>query len=141
MVAVCGALRRAEFLESRSTNSCTATAPRLVASGVASKTLGGHFMHQTDDTCNHAGFTPLHADEPDCLIGYRSDAKASELFDEAMLRQHAVLGLLCTLSGASHLHESCSDSLNGCIQAIRILCSDTAALYAGAWQAMRRETT
>lgn len=60
MVAVCGALRRAEFLESRSTNSCTTTAPRLVASGVASKTLGGHFMRQTDDTCNHAGFTPMN---------------------------------------------------------------------------------
>jgi len=32
MVAVCGALRRAEFLESRSTNPHAAATPRLVAS-------------------------------------------------------------------------------------------------------------
>ena len=36
------------------------------------------------------GFTPLHADEHNSLLGYRSDAQAAELYDEAMQRQCAV---------------------------------------------------
>lgn len=95
-------------------------------------------MHPCDDTSKSVGFTPLHVDESDCLIGYRGDAHASELFDEAMLRQHAALGLLCALSGSPSLQELRSESLNGCIQAIRILCSDSAALHERARQVMQR---
>ena len=49
-------------------------------------------MHQSNSS---PGFTPLHADEHNSLLGYRSDAQAAELYDEAMQRQRAVLGLLC----------------------------------------------
>ena len=44
-----------------------------------------------------AGFAPLTPNDPSCLLGFRSDASASELYDEASLRQHAVLGLLGVL--------------------------------------------
>lgn len=97
-------------------------------------------MHPTDISQEPIGFTPLHSAAVNCLLGYRSTAKAGELYDEAMLRQHAVLGLLDALTGTSNLHELCSESLHGCIQAIRILCSDTAALHAGAYEAMQRDT-
>lgn len=97
-------------------------------------------MHKISSTPATASFTALNADEHDCLLGYRSDAKASELYEEAMQRQHAVLRLLGALSGAPNLDELQADCLNGCFQAIRILCSDTAALHAGAYEAIARES-
>ena len=79
------------------------------------------------------GFKPLHANELNCLLGYRSDATSSELFDEATRRHHAVLSVLCALSGSSDIHELSAESLSGCINAVRILCSDSAALYEAAY--------
>lgn len=95
-------------------------------------------MHQTDST-SKPGFTPLYASKHGCLLGFRSDARAGELFDEAMQRQHAVLGLLCALSSTSDLNELASEPLSGCIQAIRLLCSDAAALYSAAWNSVQQD--
>ena len=92
-------------------------------------------MHPSDSS---PGFTPLHANEHDSLLGYRSDAQAAELYDEARKRQHAVLGLLCALSGTSILNELSDEPLDGCMQAIRLLCSDAAGLYSAAWESMQR---
>lgn len=92
-------------------------------------------MRQNDSTTAPARFTPLHnSGEFDCLLGYRSDACATELYDEAMRRQRAVLGLLDALNGTPNLDELSSEPLNGCLQAIKILCGDGAALYAAAWE-------
>lgn len=96
-------------------------------------------MHQTDSPPSTAGFIPLDACEPNCLLGFRSDAQASDLYDEAMRRQHAVLGLLCALSGTPNLNELASEPLSGCIQAIRLLCSDAAALYCAAWNSAQQD--
>lgn len=93
-------------------------------------------MHQSESTPE---FTPLHASEHSCLLGYRSDAQADELYDEAMQRQHAVLGLLCVLSDTSNLNELADEPLGGCIQAIRLLCSDAAGLYSAAWGRVKQE--
>jgi hypothetical protein len=94
-------------------------------------------MHQNDST---PGFTQLNANEHSCTLGFRTDARAGELYDEATLRQTAALDLLCALSGATNLNELQADCLSGCFQAIRILCSDTAALHTGAYEAIARET-
>lgn len=94
-------------------------------------------MHQSNSS---PGFTPLHAGEHNSLLGYRSDAQAAELYDEAMQRQHAALDLLCALSGTSVLSELSDEPLGGCMQAIRLLCSDAAGLYSAAWESMQRGT-
>jgi len=96
-------------------------------------------MHQTDST-DPIGFTPLHASELNCLLGFRSDALASELYEEATQRQQAVLGLLCALGGMSNLNELTSEPLNGCIQAIRLLCSDAVGLYSAAWDSVQQDS-
>ena len=85
------------------------------------------------------GFTPLRHDEPHCVIGYLRSASAPNLYDEATLRQSALLGVLCALSSAPELNELSPSSLQNCIQAIRILSEDAAALYGGAWQARQAE--
>jgi len=85
------------------------------------------------------GFAPLTPNDPSCLLGFRSDASASELYDEASLRQHAVLGLLGVLSGTPSLSEFASEPLSACIQAIRLLCGDAAALYSAAWNSVKQE--
>lgn len=82
---------------------------------------------------------PFHHDDPHCVIGYSSDASASDLYDAATLRQSALLGVLCALSSAQDLHDLSTSNLQNCIQAIRILSEDAAALYAGAWQALQAE--
>lgn len=87
------------------------------------------------------GFIPLHACEHNSLLGYRSDALAADLFDEAMQRQHAALGLLCALSGTSFLNELSEEPLDRCMQAIRLLCSDATGLYSAAWGSMLRNAT
>jgi hypothetical protein len=87
-----------------------------------------------------ASFIPLHSNESNCLLGFRSDAKAIELYDAATLRQNAVLDLLCALSGAD-LKPPASEPVNGCIQAIRLLCNDAAALYSAAWDGVQQEST
>ena len=97
-------------------------------------------MHQSDSIPGAIGFTPLHASELNCLLGLRSDARASELYDEAMQRQHAAFGLLCALSGTPNLNELASEPLNGCNQAIRLLCSDAAGLYSAAWDRVQQST-
>lgn len=83
------------------------------------------------------GFSPLRHDEPHCVIGYLSSASALDLYDAATLRQSALLGVLCALSSAPAPNELSPSSLQSCIQAIRILSEDAAALYAGAWQALQ----
>ncbi|MFW5259205.1 hypothetical protein ACOANM_29280 [Pseudomonas aeruginosa] len=91
------------------------------------------------DTGTSDGFTPLHSSDPLCIIGYPSNTAAPDLYDAATHRHSAVLGVLCVLSSAPDLNELSTSSLQNCIQAIRILSEDAAALYAGAWQALRKE--
>ena len=91
------------------------------------------------DTGTIDGFTPLHSSDPLCVIGYPSNTAAPDLYDTATHRHSAVLGVLCVLSSAPDLNELSTSSLQNCIQAIRILSEDAAALYAGAWQALRKE--
>lgn len=91
------------------------------------------------DTGTTNGFTPLHSDNPLCVIGYPSNATAPDLYDAATLRHSAALGVLCVLSSAPDLNELSTSNLQSCIQAIRILSEDAAALYAGAWQALQNE--
>lgn len=86
-----------------------------------------------------AGFAPLLPNDPRCILGFRSDASASELYDEASLRQHAALGLLGALSDTPSSSELASEPLSACIQAIRLLCSDAAALYSAAWNSVQQE--
>lgn len=85
------------------------------------------------------GFTPLRHDEPHCLIGYLSSASATDLYDAATLRHTAALGVVCVLSSAADLNGLSTSNLQSCIQAIRILSEDAAALYDGAWQALQNE--
>lgn len=93
-------------------------------------------MHPSNSS---PGFTPLHANEHDSLLGYRSDAQATALYDEAVQRQYAVLSLLCALSGSSNLNELSGEPLTGCMQAIRLLCSDAAGLYSAAWAHVQQD--
>ncbi|VXC15455.1 conserved hypothetical protein [Pseudomonas sp. 8AS] len=92
-------------------------------------------MHPSD---SFPGFTPLHAGEHGSLLGFRSDAPATELYDEAVQRQCAALSLLCALSGSSNLNELSGEPLSGCMQAIRLLCSDAAGLYSAAWESVQQ---
>jgi hypothetical protein len=94
-------------------------------------------MHQIDSTPD---FTPLHANEHSCPLGFRTDARAGELYDEATLRQTAALNLLCALSSASNLNELASESLSGCIHAIKLLCGDATGLYSAAWDRAQQDT-
>jgi hypothetical protein len=93
-------------------------------------------MHPSNSS---PGFTPLHSSEHNCLLGFRSDARATELYDEAMQRQHAALSLLCVLGGTPHLNELSDEPLSGCIQAVRLLCSDAAGLHSAAWERVQQE--
>lgn len=86
-------------------------------------------MHHIDYNVSPS-FKSLHPGEANYLLGYRSTASASDLHDEAMLRQGALLGVLDALVGTGNLNELCSESLHGCILALRILCRDTTALHA-----------
>lgn len=91
------------------------------------------------DTGTIDGFTPLHSGDPLCVIGYPSNTAAPDLYDAATHRHSAVLGVLCVLSSAPDLNELSTSTLQNCIQAIRILSEDAAALYTGAWQALQNE--
>lgn len=93
--------------------------------------------HANTRTTN--GFTPLHTDDPLCVIGYPSNATATDLYDAATLRHSAVLGVLCLLTTSPDLNELSTSNLQSCTQAIRILSEDAAALYAGAWQALQND--
>ena len=94
-------------------------------------------MHQIDST---PGFTPMHTNEHSCPLGFRCEARPGALSDEAPLRQTAALDLLCALSSASNLNELASESLSGCIQAMRLLCGDAAGLYSAAWDRVQQNT-
>lgn len=85
-------------------------------------------------------FVPFDHENRASVIGYRSNATAGELIDEAELRHGAVLGLLCALSGTSTLNELRSNDLAECFQAIRLLCADAASLYKGARHALIQTT-
>nr|WP_239482153.1 hypothetical protein [Pseudomonas insulae] len=76
----------------------------------------------------------MHNNELSCLLGFRSNAAATELYDEARLRHDAVAGVLHALSGAADLNTLENHLLQDCILAMRLLCSDAAALYSAAWK-------
>jgi hypothetical protein len=78
-------------------------------------------------------FIPLNPNECFCLLGFRSDASASDLYDEAMMRQHFAHSLLSALGGTSNLNTLTRETLGGCIDGIRQLCGDSAGLYSAAW--------
>ncbi len=92
------------------------------------------------DTTPSIGFSALHPNEPNGLIGYRSDATPEDLFDAATIRQNAAIGLLHALSDAPHLNELCRGTLSQCIEAVLILCTDAEALQAGAYESMQRRS-
>ncbi|MDT4809707.1 hypothetical protein FQZ97_426050 [compost metagenome] len=92
------------------------------------------------DATPSIGFSPLHPDEPNGLIGYRSDATPEDLLDAATIRQNAAIGLLHALSDAPHLNELCRGTLSQCIEAVLILCTDAKALQAGAYESMQRQS-
>ncbi|MGR1221258.1 hypothetical protein ACUYGA_30680 [Metapseudomonas otitidis] len=78
-------------------------------------------------------FIPLQPDEPEGLLGFRSDATAMDLYDAAMKRQEAVLGVLEAVSGAP-IHEMSNQSLQCFINALRLLTSDSIALHKRAFK-------
>lgn len=80
-------------------------------------------------------FAPLHPHEIEGVLGYRSSATSLELYDEALMRQNAVLGVLAALSGES-LSELSSDLLDACLRGIEILASDGAALHRRAYEGL-----
>lgn len=96
-------------------------------------------LSQADRTIPRIGFIPLHPNDNHCLIGYRSNARADELIDEATLRQNAALGLLIALSDTHNLNELCSNSLSQCIKTVHILCSDALALHNAAYEVQQKE--
>ncbi len=62
------------------------------------------------------------------LFTVRSDVTSGQLHDEAQLRQNAAVGILHALSSASDLNTLENHLLLDCIMALRLLCSDAAAL-------------
>ncbi|WP_350446512.1 hypothetical protein ABS648_19535 [Pseudomonas solani] len=82
-------------------------------------------------------FVPLHPDEPDCLMGVRKDATASDFHDAAMMRQEAALGVLEAVSGAP-VHEMAGKSLQCFIGALWILTADSLALHKRAYELMSK---
>lgn len=65
------------------------------------------------------------------VLGYRADATWDELVNEATLREEAVDHLLSILA-AAQLEETRSADLSGSFTALRLLCSEAAALHRGA---------
>lgn len=67
------------------------------------------------------------------VLGYRADASWAELVDEATLREEAVDHLLSVLS-AAELGDRSDTDLAGSFRAIRLLCSEAAALHREAYR-------
>ncbi|HEP8117505.1 TPA: hypothetical protein VDT59_000472 [Pseudomonas aeruginosa] len=76
--------------------------------------------------------TPLALGALSGLLTVRSDVTSAQLHDEAQLRQNAAVGMLHALSSASDLNTLENHLLLDCIMALRLLCSDAAALYSAA---------
>lgn len=73
------------------------------------------------------------------LFTVRSDVTSDQLHEEAQLRQNAVVGMLYALSSASDLNTLENHLLLDCIMALRLLCTDAAALYAAACERGKAE--
>ena len=140
MVAACGALRRAEFLESRSSTPACSRHPFVWKRKVAaSQNSRGHPMQQTNILSDSASNTPLALDAFNGLLTVRNDVTSDQLHDEAQLRQNAAVGMLHALSSGSDLNTLENHLLLDCIMALRLLCSDAAALYSAACERGKAE--
>lgn len=140
MVAACGALRRAEFLESRSSTPACSRHPFVWKRKVAaSQNSRGHPMQQTNILSDSASNTPLALDAFNGLLTVRNDVTSDQLHDEAQLRQNAAIGMLHALSSGSDLNTLENHLLLDCIMALRLLCSDAAALYSAACERGKAE--
>ena len=140
MVAACGALRRAEFLESRSSTPACSRHPFVWKRKVAaSQNSRGHPMQQTNILSDSASNTPLALDAFNGLLTVRNDVTSDQLHDEAQLRQNAAVGVLHALSSGSDLNTLENHLLLDCIMALRLLCSDAAALYSAACERGKAE--
>ncbi|HHG4845334.1 TPA: hypothetical protein ACVGJ9_005129 [Pseudomonas aeruginosa] len=73
------------------------------------------------------------------LFTVRTDVTSCQLHDEAQLRQNAAVGMLHALSSASDLNTLENHLLLDCIMALRLLCSDAAALYSAACERGKAE--
>lgn len=105
MVAACGALRRTEFLESRSSTPACSRHPFVWKRKVAaSQNSRGHPMQQTNILSDSASNTPLALDAFNGLLTVRNDVTSDQLHDEAQLRQNAAVGMLHALSSGSDLN-------------------------------------
>ncbi len=140
MVAACGALRRTEFLESRSSTPACSRHPFVWKRKVAaSQNSRGHPMQQTNILSDSASNTPLALDAFNGLLTVRNDVTSDQLHDEAQLRQNAAVGMLHALSSGSDLNTLENHLLLDCIMALRLLCSDAAALYSAACERGKAE--
>lgn len=140
MVAACGALRRAEFLESRSSTPACSRHPFVWKRKVAaSQNSRGHPMQQTNILSDSASNTPLALDAFNGLLTVRNNVTSDQLHDEAQLRQNAAVGMLHALSSGSDLNTLENHLLLDCIMALRLLCSDAAALYSAACERGKAE--
>lgn len=98
-------------------------------------------MQQTNIRSDSTSHTPLALAAFNGLLAVRSDVTSDQLHDEAQLRQNAAVGMLHALSYASDLNTLENHLLLDCIMALRLLCSDAAALYAAACERGKAESS
>jgi len=96
-------------------------------------------MQQTNILSDSASNPPLALDAFNGLLTVRNDVTSDQLHDEAQLRQNAAVGMLHALSSGSDLNTLENHLLLDCIMALRLLCSDAAALYSAACERGKAE--
>lgn len=96
-------------------------------------------MQQTNIPSSTTESDPQALDAFSGLFTVRSDVTSDQLHDEAQLRQNAAVGMLHALSSASDLNTLENHLLLDCIMALRLLCTDAAALYAAACERGKAE--
>lgn len=96
-------------------------------------------MQQTNIISDSADYAPQALDAFNGLFAVRSDVTSDQLHDEAQLRQNAAVGMLHALSSASDLNTLENHLLLDCIMALRLLCTDAAALYSAACERGKAE--
>ena len=96
-------------------------------------------MQQTNIPSSTTDSAPQALDAFSGLFTVRSDVTSDQLHDEAQLRQNAAVGMLHALSSASDLNTLENHLLLDCIMALRLLCSDAAALYSAACERGKAE--
>lgn len=69
----------------------------------------------------------------DSVLGYPSDARALDLFNEADRKQQAAQSLLQVLSCADDLSQCSNAELAGCFMAVRCLTEEAGVLYEAAF--------